>query len=211
MAFTDDEIEKVGSLTSFLGVIQNFGNDITDRLRQSLQSKVKGFTSKQLEQSIRFDVTPVGKAQYRFVVYFDDYGSYLDQGVSGVGNAKTPGGFKRKARAGKAKSMPRAKKAKGEKKIKPSWANQVTGTPFSFKAAKKPSAKHFKQWSQVHGINMYAVRESVFRKGLKPNHWYSDIVGEDIVSELIKSMEKVGVKRIELDIKNILEGRINGK
>lgn len=54
MAFTDDEIETVGSLTSFLGVIQNFGNDITDRLRLSLQKKVAGFTSKNLEQSIRF-------------------------------------------------------------------------------------------------------------------------------------------------------------
>jgi hypothetical protein len=188
MAFTDDEIETVGSLTSFLGVIQNFGNDVTDRLRQSLQSKVKGFTSKQLEQSIRFDVTPVGKAQYRFVVYFDEYGSYLDQGVRGVGAA----GLK-------------------NKNNRRSWRNQVTSSPFSFKAHRKPSAKHYRTWASVHGINMYAVRESVFRKGLKPNHWFSDVVNEDIANDLIKSMETIGVKRIELDIKNILEGRGDGK
>jgi hypothetical protein len=189
MAFTDEEIEKVGSLTSFLGVIQNFGNDITDRLRQSLQSKVKGFTSKQLEQSIRFDVTPVGNAKYRFVVYFDEYGSYLDQGVQGVGSAGL----------------------KTNRKNKKSWRNQVTGTPFSFKAHKKPSAKHYRTWASVHGISMYAVRESVFRKGLKPNHWFSDVVNEDIANDLVKSMEEVGVKRIEMDIKNILEGKVNGK
>lgn len=208
MAFLDDELETVGSLDTFLGVIQNFGNDITGRLRTSLQQKVTGFTSKNLEQSIRFDVTPVGPSQYRFVVYFDQYGNYLDQGVSGVGNAKTPGGFKRKARAGKAGTMKRAKRAKGEKKIKPSWRNQVTGTPFSFKAFRKPSAKHYQQWSQVHGLNMYAVRESVFRKGLKPNHWFSDVVNEDIANDLVKQMEKIGVKRIEIDFKNVLEGRV---
>lgn len=188
MAFTDDEIETVGSLTSFLGVIQDFGNDITGRLRSSLQKKVTGFTSKNLEQSIRFDVTPVGKAQYRFVVYFDEYGNYLDRGVQGVGDA----GLK-------------------NKKNHKSWRNQVTGTPFSFKAFKKPSAKHYRTWASVHGLNMYAVRESVFRKGLKPNHWFSDVINEDIANDLVKSMEKAGVKRIEIDIKNILEGRINGK
>lgn len=184
MTFLDDEIETVGSLTSFLGVIQNFGNDITGRLRSSLQDKVKGFTSKNLEQSIRFDVTPVGDNQYRFVVYFEQYGSYLDQGVQGVGSA----GLK-------------------NKKNRKSWRNQVTNTPFSFKSFKKPSAKHYQTWASVHGLNMYAVRESVFRKGLKPNHWFSDVVNEDIASELVKSMEQVGVKRIELDFKNRLEGK----
>lgn len=185
MAFLDDEIETVGSLTSFLGVIQNFGNDVTGRLRESLQKKVTGFTSKNLEQSIRFDVTPVGKSQYRFVVYFDQYGNFLDQGVKGVGSA----GLK-------------------SKKNRKSWRNQVTSSPFSFKAFKKPSAKHYRQWASVHGLNMYAVRESVFRKGLKPNHWFSDVVSEDIANDLVKSMEEVGVKRIELDFKNKLEGRV---
>lgn len=185
MTFLDDEIETVGSLTSFLGVIQNFGNDITGRLRASLQKKVTGFTSKNLEQSIRFDVTPVGDNQYRFVVYFDEYGSYLDQGVKGVGSA----GLK-------------------SKKNRKSWRNQVTGTPFSFKAFKKPSAKHYRQWASVHGLNMYAVRESVFRKGLTPNHWFSDVVNEDIANDLVRSMEDVGVKRIEIDFKNVLEGRV---
>lgn len=193
MAFTDDEIETVGSLTSFLGVIQDFGNDITGRLRSSLQKKVTGFTSKNLEQSIRFDVVSIGKAQYRFMVFFGpgpppNYGNFLDQGVQGVGDA----GLK-------------------NKKNRKSWRNQVTGTPFSFKAFRKPSAKHYRSWASVHGLNMYAVRESVFRKGLKPNHWFSDVINEDIANDLVKSMEKAGVKRIEIDIKNILEGRINGK
>lgn len=185
MAFLDDELETVGSLDTFLGVIQNFGNDITGRLRASLQQKVTGFTSKNLEQSIRFDVTLVGPSQYRFVVYFDQYGNYLDQGVQGVGDA----GIK-------------------SKKNRKSWRNQVTGTPFSFKAFRKPSAKHYRQWASVHGLNMYAVRESVFRKGLKPNHWFSDVVNEDIANDLVKQMEKIGVKRIEIDFKNVLEGRV---
>lgn len=186
MAFLDDEIETVGSLNTFLGVLQDFGNEITGRLRASLQKKVTGFTSKNLEQSIRFDVTSVAPHQYRFIVYFERYGNFLDQGVKGVGSA----GLK-------------------SKKNRKSWRNQVTGTPFSFKAFKKPSAKHYRTWASTHGLNMYAVRESVFRKGLKANHWFSDVVNEDIANDLVKQMEKIGVKRIEIDFKNVLEGKVN--
>lgn len=188
MAFLNEEIESSGDLTTFLGVIQELGNYTVDQLRKSLQSKVRGFTSKNLEQSIRFDVIPVGANAYRFRVYFDDYGNFIDEGVKGIGNK----GLKPKTKNSKRKN----------------YSNKVSRSRFSFKQSRKPSYKHFVLWSKIHGLNPFAVRESVWRRGLNPNHWFSEVVDENFVNNFVRVLEKAGAKQLEIDLKNILEGKV---
>jgi hypothetical protein len=179
MPFFDKQVDDKGNLTTFLGVVQDFGNYTVDELISSLQSKVKGFTSKNLEQSIRFDVVPAGKDSYRFTVYFDEYGNYIDEGVQGIGSQGLS----------------------DEAKKKKSWFNSQPQSQFRYKPGKKnrPSEKHFRTWARVHGLNSFAVRESVWRSGLKANEWFTDVKDRDLVAELIKRFETNGAKQMEID------------
>lgn len=57
-------------------------------------------------------------------------------------------------------------------------------TPFSY-SNKRPPTEALKSWSSNKGLNEWAVRESVFQKGIKPNYFYSSVIDKDeILTEL---------------------------
>ena len=86
----------------------------------------------------------------------EDYGEFQDKGVRGAGGTrKTTSQFNRKNNKGKI------------------WKQKGGKSPYSFKEGRKPSVKHFKKWSESRGLNAYAIRESVFRQGLKPSFFFS--------------------------------------
>jgi len=93
----------------------------------------------------------------------------------------------------------------GEKKGGGIFEQVAPNSPFSYKEGNKPSAEHFKQWALTKNLNPFAVRESVFRKGITPNHFYSDVMTEQWIDVLVDRLEKVGAGTVEILIVNSIE------
>lgn len=184
MGFFDTDLEFKGDKT-IRGILQDFGNELQDDLIKSLQRKTNG-TSKNLEQSIQFSVKREAEG-YRFQLIFEDYGEYIDEGVRGVLGQRKNGTWKQKA--------PNSRFKFNKKK-----------PPVNFSST---SGASLRQWSYNKGLNAYAVRESIFRQGIKPNHWFSDVVDENTYNTLVSQLEEIGAKQMELDLVKMIEG--NGK
>lgn len=187
LGLLDSELSALGENNTIEGILQNFGNSIQKELRESLGDKGHE-ASGLLEQSIIFDIQDLNGG-LTFQLKMEQYGSFLDEGVTGVGEQS----IKAKDHA----SYP---------------LRQTTGR-FSFKDTKegRPSVKHFMNWASNKGVNAFAVRESVFRKGIAQTNWYSEVI-EGKVEELKVKLEKAGAKEISLSFKNgILKGQANGK
>ena len=185
MSFFDKDITTEGADT-IPGILQDFGNKLQADLIKSLQEEVTGFTSKQLEQSIVFDIT-FSSGVWRFVLSMEDYGKFIDEGVKGVGGVrKTTSKF--------------SGANKGQL-----FKQNAPRSRFSFKDKKPPITNELRNWANVHGMNVYALRETIFRQGIKPNHFYSDVVNEELVSELSEKLAEAGAKGVEVSLAKLLE------
>lgn len=193
--FFDNELEFEGYPT-LLGVLQNFGNELQELLRESLRRKITNFTSKQLEQSIVFDIDRDGQT-YRFELKMADYWKFVEEGVQG---ASAQGG------------------EYATRKTKSLFTGEPAGTPFKNKAPesmfkftdKAPPIDLLRTWASAAGLNVYAVQQGVFRQGIAPKHFYGEIVNPELINELIDDLEKSAKKAIELDLANSIKGEING-
>jgi hypothetical protein len=134
-----------------------------------------------LGESIIFDIEFLGSA-YLFELKMEKYGDFIDEGVEGVGGNKSDG---------------------------TSYERVQTSGRFSFKQDRKPPL--FQQWAQKRGVNAFAVRESIFRKGIKANNWYSEVMDDRKFTELVKRIEKAGATEIRVSLSNKqLKGLVNG-
>lgn len=186
MSFFDYEITSAPNPTTLTGVLMLFGQGLQEDLVNSLASE--GLQDSNLAQSIRYQVTAV-EGGYRFELFFDEYGEFIDQGVSGKGGRKSDGGV---------------------------WRNKASGSPYSFKTKKPPlrgddPTQGIESWSNAKGLNMWAVQEAVFRQGIKATHWFTDVINTGIVQQLVESLEEKGVKQIEVDLADKLKGILNGE
>ena len=128
-------------------ILEQFRDYVIQQARSNL-SKLKKNSSRKLYDSIKGEVKVMPNS---LRLFFDmtDYGFYQDQGVKGVGGVRaTTSKFNRTNNKGKM------------------WKQKAKDSPFSFKADRKPSVKHFKQWAESKGLSPFAVRESVFRQGI---------------------------------------------
>jgi hypothetical protein len=177
---SDSDIQEVGADNTILGVLQNFGNRLQDELRHSLQSKIMTITPKGLEQSIVFDINVLGSG-YQFELTMNDYWKFIDKGVQGVGGIKKNGGF---------------------------WLLKNNTSEYRF-TDKKPPLSALEPWSNAQGTNPFVVQNSVFRKGIKATNFYSDVVDENLVKDLIKDLEKAGAREVVISLKNSISGNNN--
>jgi hypothetical protein len=79
-------------------------------------------------------------------------------------------------------------------------------TPYSFRVKKPPL---FKEWAYRKGLNPFAVRESVFKKGIRKRpFWdkaYNTITQGDIFELLKKDLATAGRTATTEEIKNIFK------
>jgi hypothetical protein len=169
---SDDAFKKSAGKT-LNEVVEDWGNIAMNDLRESLQSKVKLTTSKGLEQSILAQPIAFDGKTLSVSITALPYADYLNEGVQGVG---------------------------GEMKNGSRWVNKSPGSPFSFKKDKKPSVKHFVQWSYLASKNPFAVRETVFRSGIRANHFIDDVVNGEFKKQFAEALSKVMGRAIEVDI-----------
>jgi len=177
---TSDEAYKKSAGKTFSDIIEDWGNKAMDELRESLDKKVTLTTSKALEQSIQAKPIAFDGKTLSVSIKGLKYADFLNEGVQGVG---------------------------GEMKNGTRWTNKAPGSPFSFKKDKKPSVKHFTQWSYLASRSPFAVRETVFRSGIKANHFIDEVVNGGFRKEFAKALsEKMG-RAIEADIKIDFNGK----
>ncbi len=183
MAIDDSLLTSTGQgVNPFEATLDQWNNETIERLQKSLDEKASTGTSQALRQSIVPQAIKITDNGLSVEIVMEDYYKYIDQGVQGVGGEKKGGGI---------------------------FEQVAPNSPFSYKEGAKPSARHFEQWAQVKGLNPFAVRESVFRKGIRPNHFYSDVMTEEWINELSSRLEKVGAGAVEILIVNSIENGNN--
>ena len=173
----DSELQGLGDDETISGVLQNFGNELQESLRRSLDTAVHGITAQALKQSVLFNIQFLNSA-YQFELTMEDYWRFVDKGVQGVGGVKADGG---------------------------AWINRNTSSPFRYKD-KKPPLSALTEWGRVNQYNPFALRESIFRQGKVATNFFSNIVDEDLIKDLTKKLEKAGAREVEISLKNTIDG-----
>ena len=94
-------------------------------------------------------------------------------------------------------------------------SNKAPGSPYSFTNKKPPinvssiDGRSLRQWAERKGLNPFAVRESIFQKGIKPrpfwNKAYNTITQGDIFELLKKDLATAGRTATTEEIKNIFK------
>ena len=134
--------------------LNKFAKYVIQQSRTNLTKGKKNSTS-DLYKSLSYDVD-VEKDAFALSFLMEEYGVFQDKGVRGAGGVrKTTSKFNRRNNRGKI------------------WKQKGGNSPFSFKKGRKPSVKHFKDWSERKGLSAYAVREAVFRQGIKPSMFFT--------------------------------------
>lgn len=151
-----------------------WGNETIEKLKASLDEKVSDGTRGDLRQSLIVLPLKVQDQSWSMEFQAEDYWKFINKGVQGLGGTNESKGI--------------------------AYQNKGGGSPFSFKEGNKPSARHFESWSNAKGLNMYAVRESVFRQGIRPTHFFDDVITPEWTAELVKRMEQAGAREIEISI-----------
>ena len=173
-------IEAGGTGNPLFDVLDVWNNETIERLRKSLDERASSGTSQMLRQSIEPQAIQTTDNGLSVEIVMEDYYKFIDEGVQGVGGEKKSGGI---------------------------FEQVAPNSPFSYKQENKPSVKHFEQWANGKGLNPFAVRESVFRKGIKPNLFYSDVMTEQWIDELVDRLEVAGAGTIEVLIVNSIEDK----
>jgi hypothetical protein len=188
-----EDKELVDSIESSMeSALIEWGNETIARLRKSLQDTTSDSTSGDLEQSLI--TLPINYKGNEWILSFqaEDYWKFINKGVRGIG---------------------------GVHKSKSAFANKgdmyevkAPDSPFSFKNTDqgKPSYKHFLEWARVKSLSPFAVRESVFRSGIRATHFFDNVVNQKWIDELVKRMEKSGAREIEISLKRGFDAQVKG-
>ena len=161
-----------------------FGKYVVQQSRSRL-TKGKKNSSKQLYDSLSYDLKVMPNS-FTLAFLMEEYGEFQDRGVRGAGRVrKTTSKFNKKNNKGKM------------------WKQKGGDSPYSFKEGIKPSVKHFEEWSKRKGLNAYAVRESVYRQGIRPSLFFTKPF-EKAFDNLIDDIEEA----YGLDVENFLKTTI---
>ena len=181
LGFTDEELaEGAGGLTPVSKVLNDFGNEMQEGLRQSIQNK--GLTDTfNLWQSIDFSTTIFGQT-LTFQLKLADYYDFINKGVRGKGGTKKDGS---------------------------SYRVKATDSPYFFKS-KRPPLDDIKFWAKRKGINPFAAQESIFRKGIRKTEFYDDVVTPRRLTQLKSDLSKALKEEVRVFVRSTAKGIIGG-
>ena len=131
-----------------------FGKYVVQQSRSNLTKGGKNSTN-ELYQSLDYTFD-IERDAFVISILMEDYGKFQDQGVRGVGGVR------------KTTSKYNSRNNKGKM-----WKQKGGNSPFSFKEGRKPSVKHFEDWSKRKGLSAFAVRDAVYKQGIKPSMFFT--------------------------------------
>jgi len=173
-AQNDSELDFGGGQDSMAEVLQKWGNKVQDALIKSVQDNTRKGGTGHLQQSIK--ALPVQFQDQTWTLQFTaaDYWEFINEGVSGVGGQN---------------------KSKGT-----AFVNKAPQSPFKFRDKKPPLrfGTGLSLWANTYGFNQYAIRESIFREGIRATHFFDKVINQELVKGLVKELEKAGAKEVEI-------------
>lgn len=185
---------------SVKNALDSFGFDVVEGAKRELNRKKKN-TSKKLSNSLDYKLK-VSKNSFTLSFFMEDYGTFIDQGVKGIGG----------------------KKADGEVYKKKRFSSKITLGKKQFKYKKgiknKPSRKHFDKWVVKRGISgrnskgqfttriglTTAISHSVWHTGLESTHFFSKPFAKEF-----KNLPDELVEAYGLQVDDFLNFTINKK
>lgn len=174
----DKELLNI-STSSIGSVLQDFGNEMQEALRQELRKKDIN-VSYELEQSIKFEAKIFG-TQFRFTLELADYYDYINKGVSGtIKKYNTP--------YSRTKMPP-------ESKIAQWMNNKGLFVPKGATVTSIASRKTFTAGSKAS--QLFALRKAMKEQGTKPNHFYDNVVTPQRLKQLQDDLSKAAKGDIE--------------
>ncbi len=188
MALDDSLLTSTGQgVNPFEATLDQWNNETIKLLQKSLDEKASTGTSQALRQSIEPQAIKTTDNGLSVEIVMEDYYKFIDEGVQGIGRAGLP-------------------------ETNTTVFNQkAPDSPWSFKEGRenKPSASHFEVWANTKGISPFVVSESVWRRGIPANRFYSDVMTEQWIDVLVDRLEKVGAGAVEILIVNSIENGNN--
>lgn len=175
MSFFDDEIEVEGTIT-LEDVLRIWGDELIEQLKHSLDIERLGDSD--LKKSLQYTITK-DKGNLSFKLFFPDYGTYLDEGVAGVGNG--------------------GRKKEGQKNLNRKWSIHTPDSRFKFRS-KRPPIEMLRKWAGEKGVNKWYLQEVIYRRGIKKREWFTDIMQQNPFEKLETQIAVQASKSIELEI-----------
>ncbi|MES2575671.1 MAG: hypothetical protein V4572_12050 [Bacteroidota bacterium] len=128
------------------------------RSKERLNSAGRGvWTGKMLDA---IDATIIEKdGDLSIEILGEEYQDYIDLGVNGAGFQKT-------------------KKGKLDNRFKTNKKVQQ-GSPFGY-TDKRPPISAISPWAKARGINPFALQYSIFRYGIKPVNFFSEVLDNEM-------------------------------
>ena len=176
------EFETASGIVAEPKSIGDVMNNLAIRVTQEVLKQIDAeqlIDTGNLRQSVQMPVKFFG-TKFVATLFMADYYDYINKGVKGtVSDAKAP------------------------------------GSPYSFKNKKPPvnvssiDGKSLRLWSERKGLNPFAVRESIFRKGIKANRFwdkaYNEISTGNIFRQLERDLRTAGVNATTEGIRNLFK------
>ena len=177
------EPKKVTDPVTLNDVLENLAADIVSCLKQNLaEHKIKD--TGELANSIQMPIKLFGSV-LTATLSLEDYYDYVNKGVRGAGGNRKTGSLK-------------------------AWKIRAVGSPYHFSNLRPPISA-LKKWCSKRGLNVYAVQESIFRKGLKSRPFYDECIDQSFKGALwdrFKSQIKVtSAKNITRELKSTLTSK----
>lgn len=161
-------------------VVEEYANIASERLRTSLEQKQLPGTQRLLWQSLYVLPTKLEKDKITAGVNALKYWQFINYGVQGVGGEMADG--------------------------RP-WVKKSPNSPFKFKEGKKPPVSALTDWAYLANKSPFALRETIYRSGIKANGFYEDAINDNFVQEFADAVSKVIGRTIEIDIKTDFDGK----
>lgn len=149
------------------------------KIRTAL-SRERGISTKKLWNSIRYRYySDQGIIQF----LMDEYGAFLDKGVTGTGQLHH--------RGGKKTPVP----------------YNVSDAGYQFKRRKKTIGGNLKRWLRTKGMDDsldFVIRRSVHARGIRPRRFFSDVFEQELV-DFDHTLNDVATMAVEDTLDEILE------
>ena len=164
------------------------GEKIVEQLRENLQQHS---ASGRLAESVSFNIDEVGVDKYKVSISMLDYGKYLDKGVKG----------KKSTYASAAQSP-----FKYTNKLPPysaiaQWLSRKATSGVTKGGGKLPFKTMGKKSNVSEGRSrVYAVRQSIFNKGIEGTGFLSSVVTEGMLDKVNEELSKMVASKVIVEI-----------
>lgn len=129
------------------------------RSRAKLKASGRGIWTGKMIDAIDAEIITDTDGDLSIKILGTDYQDFIDQGVNGKGYDQTKGG-------------------RADRRFKTN-RSVVSGSPFSFNKL-RPPVDALTPWAVAHGISPWAVVNSIYRKGIKPVHFFAEVLDEEL-------------------------------